>query len=345
MSSSTDGRAYYNEIDRYCCDWLQNLMDAGHIMPGKIDDRSIEDVQPEDLEGYDRCHFFAGIAGWELALRLAGWTGQAWTGSCPCQPLSSAGQRKGHDDERHLWPAFHRLIAERKPATVFGEQVASKDGREWFSAVRADLERLGYACGGADMPAAGVGAPHIRQRLWWVADATDAIGRSGAGRKDGETLRNDCKSRRLADTDGGNACAEGLQRGGEHGQRAEDAGVGGVGHPEISGDGAYDRKPGSGVECERSTGGSGILGGVGDANQPGSQGRGEHAGEYADQLSPWAASELIPCADGKARPVEPGIFPLADGIPARLGQLRAYGNAIIPQVAAEFVAAFMESRP
>jgi 3-phenylpropionate/cinnamic acid dioxygenase small subunit len=41
--------AYYNEIDRYCCDWLQNLMDAGHITPGKIDDRSISEVSPEDL--------------------------------------------------------------------------------------------------------------------------------------------------------------------------------------------------------------------------------------------------------------------------------------------------------
>ena len=49
-----------------------------------------------------------------------------WTGSCPCQPLSSAGQRKGHADERHLWPAFHRLIAERKPATVFGNRLRAR---------------------------------------------------------------------------------------------------------------------------------------------------------------------------------------------------------------------------
>ena len=164
--------AYYNEIDRYCCDWLSNLIDAGHITPGRIDDRSIEEVSARDVAEYERVHFFAGIGGWELALQLAGWGDlPVWTGSCPCQPLSSAGQRKGHVDERHLWPAFHRIIAECRPATVFGEQVASKDGREWFSAVRADLERLGYACGGADMPAAGVGAPHIRQRLWWVADS------------------------------------------------------------------------------------------------------------------------------------------------------------------------------
>ena len=104
---------------------------------------------------------------WPYALRLAGWPDDrnVWTGSCPCQPLSSAGQRKGHADERHLWPAFYSLIAECRPAIVFGEQVASKDGREWLAGVRADLEALGYACGAADLCAAGAGAPHIRQRF------------------------------------------------------------------------------------------------------------------------------------------------------------------------------------
>ena len=79
---------------------------------------------------------------------------------------------KGHADERHLWPAFFRLIAECRPVCVFGEQVVSNDGREWLSGVRADLETLGYACGAADLPAAGVAAPQNRSRLYWVADAT-----------------------------------------------------------------------------------------------------------------------------------------------------------------------------
>src|SRR5262245_25422436 len=146
-------RAYYNEIDLFAAEWLRNLMAAGLIMDGVVDTRSITEVDPDDLEGFTRCHFFAGIAGWELALLHGGWPEDrpVWTGSCPCQPLSSAGLRKGHADERHLWPAFHRLITECRPAAVFGEQVSGTLGAEWFSAVRADLEADRYACGAADI--------------------------------------------------------------------------------------------------------------------------------------------------------------------------------------------------
>jgi DNA (cytosine-5)-methyltransferase 1 len=165
--------AYYNENDPYAAQWLRNLIAAGHIAPGDVDARSIVDVKADDLEGYEQAHFFAGIGGWSHALRLAGWPDDrsVWTGSCPCQPLSCAGQRKGHADERHLWPAFHDIIAKCGPAIVFGEQVAGADGREWFAGVRADLEALGYACGAADLCAAGVGADHIRQRIYWLAHA------------------------------------------------------------------------------------------------------------------------------------------------------------------------------
>jgi DNA (cytosine-5)-methyltransferase 1 len=163
--------AYYNEIDPYAAEWLRNLIAAGHIAPGDVDERSIVDVQPDDLNGYTQCHFFAGIGGWSYALRIAGWPDdrEVWTGSCPCQPLSVAGKQQGHLDERHLWPAFHRLITERRPSTVFGEQVASKIGQEWIAAVRADLEGDSYACGAVVVPAFGVRAPHRRDRLWFVA--------------------------------------------------------------------------------------------------------------------------------------------------------------------------------
>ena len=180
--------AYYNEIDPFAADWLRELIRAGHIAPGEVDTRSIEDVAPDDLTGFAQCHFFAGIGTWSYALRRAGWADDrpVWTGSCPCQPFSAAGKRKGTADERHLWPAFFHLIGQCRPVTVFGEQVASCDGLAWFDLVSSDLEGTGYAVGAVDTCAAGFGAPHIRQRLYWVAHAEVCgsgtfYGESGAG--------------------------------------------------------------------------------------------------------------------------------------------------------------------
>ncbi|MEY4890018.1 MAG: hypothetical protein RIQ75_1148 [Pseudomonadota bacterium] len=162
--------AYYNEIDPKAAAWLRELIKQGHIADGDVDDRSIEDVRPVDLLGFDQCHFFAGIGVWSYALRRSGWADDraVWTGSCPCQPFSAAGKGSGFADERHLWPAFHHLISQCRPDVVLGEQVASKDGLAWLDLVHADLEATGYASGAVDLCAAGVGAPHIRQRLWWV---------------------------------------------------------------------------------------------------------------------------------------------------------------------------------
>jgi DNA (cytosine-5)-methyltransferase 1 len=242
-------KAYYNEIDRYCCDWLQNLMDASLITQGKIDDRSIVDVRADDLAGYERVHFFAGIGGWDYALSLCGYAGPVWTGSCPCQPFSAAGKGKSADDERHLWPAWFSLIRECKPPVVFGEQVEAAIGWGWLDAVFADLEAEGYACGAAVLPACGVGAPHIRQRVWFVGHADEP---RPQGRE--------------------------------------------------------------------------------EATLPGRPGPTAIARSHNGWKCDW-----LPCTDGKARPVEPGTFPLAHGIPGRVGRLRAYGNAIVPQVAAEFI--------
>src|SRR5205823_3740436 len=109
---------YYNDNEKFCCQWLQNLVDAGHLPAGKVDCRDIKEVRPDEVRGFDSCHFFAGIGGWPLAIKLAGWPSDepVWTGSCPCQPLSCAGQRKGHADKRHLWPAFYSLINQCRPA-------------------------------------------------------------------------------------------------------------------------------------------------------------------------------------------------------------------------------------
>lgn len=324
-------RAYYNENDPFAAAWLRNLIAEGLITDGEVDTRSICDVAPADLAGFSRVHFFAGIGGWDYALNRAGWGGErpVWTGSCPCQPFSTAGKRKGTADARHLWPEMHRLISECAPPTVFGEQVAAKDGRAWLAGVRADLKALGYAVGSADICAAGIGAPHIRQRLYWVADAEhakrraerevepEAYGRNGlGGRSDLSRVAHADEGQRGRLTDG-----QGRE---QHGQAA-------------------GRQQGNGIVepcCD-----AGRL-----ADDERSQGRRIDAGEHTDQRSPWSASVLIPCADGKFRRVpaneagepEPTLFPLAHGISNRVGTLRGAGNAIVPQVAAEFVKAFME---
>src|SRR5437868_15405072 len=135
--------AYYNEIDPYAAQWLRNLIAAGQIAPGDVDERDIRDVRADDVRGYDQCHFFAGIGGWSVALRLAGWPDDrpVWTGSCPCQPFSAAGKGEAANDERHLWPAWFSLIAERHPAVVFGEQVEAAIGWGWLDVVFANMEK------------------------------------------------------------------------------------------------------------------------------------------------------------------------------------------------------------
>ena len=246
--------AYYNEIDPYAAQWLRNLIAAGHIAPGDVDERSNRRCSSRTTsEATPSAISSPASAAGAYALRLAGWPDDrpVWTGSCPCQPLSGAGQRKGHADERHLWPAFHRLIAECRPAVVFGEQVASKDGREWLAAVRADLEGTGYACGAADLCAAGVGAIHQRQRLFWCADLHSAksLGERRPDRPHQATAKR--------------SMAEAFQTG--------------------------DRR----------------------------------------------FAQLVAMGVAQRAPAYPEAVRMVDGIPGGVAQLRAYGNAIVPQVAAE----------
>ena len=171
--------SYYNEIDPFAAQWLRNLMAAGHIPQGEVDERSIADVSPDDLRQFRQCHFFAGIGGWACAARLAGWPDdrEIWTGSLPCQPYSVGGLQLGHADPRDLWHHQLRLIAERKPAVWLGEQVAAAIGKGWLDRLCDDLEAIGYACGATVIQACAVGAPGERNRLWAIAD------RDGAGGK------------------------------------------------------------------------------------------------------------------------------------------------------------------
>ncbi len=322
--------AFYNEIDPFAAAWLKNLADAGEITPGLIGTASIAHVRPEHLSGFRRVHLFAGIGGWDYALRLAGWPDdrEVWTGSCPCQPFSAAGKKGGFADERHLWPHMFRLVSACRPATVMGEQVASRDGLEWLDLVFADLEGAGYTVRAADICAASVGAPHIRQRLWWradrMADADDARleGRAGMlGGADQRPAGPGGVAGGLADPHGRGARAEGLQRGWEHRQQPQDGRSSlRVEHADSAG-----RIAGRGDDPTTRHGLSAAATGGGVRPGP--------------TNGVWRDADWLGCRDGKWRPVEPGTFPLADGVPGRVGRLRAYGNAIVPQVAAAFIRA------
>ena len=167
---------YYNEHDRFAAAWLRQLIAQGLIAEGEVDERDIQDIRPDEIAGYTQCHFFAGVGVWSYALRQAGWPDDrpAWTGSCPCQPFSTSGRGAGFADERHLWPAWYHLIGQCRPDAIYSEQVASADGLAWLDLVLDDLAASGYTSGAVDLCAAGVGAPHVRQRLWIVAYAQDA---------------------------------------------------------------------------------------------------------------------------------------------------------------------------
>jgi DNA (cytosine-5)-methyltransferase 1 len=166
--------AYYNEFDPKAAAWLRELIKDGQIAPGVVDERSVCDVRPDELIGYEQIHLFAGIGTWSYALRQAGWSDDrpVWTASLPCQPFSSAGSQRGFEDDRHLWPVVFDLIKECRPSCIIGEQSASKSALKWWDSVSNDLEAASYATAAVDMAAGGVGAYHQRHRLWWYATST-----------------------------------------------------------------------------------------------------------------------------------------------------------------------------
>lgn len=338
--------AYYNELDPYAAQWLRNLIAAGHIAPGDVDERSILDVAPDDLAGYVQCHFFAGIGVWSHALRLAGWPDDrpVWTGSCPCQPFSVAGVGGGMDDERHLWPYWFHLIEQRRPGVVFGEQVEAAIRHGWLDLVQTDLEGIGYACAAAGIPAAGVGAPHIRSRLWFVADALPAgraERRAGAGCGSAPGLHGACGLDHHH-----HQGLEGLGRG----HQAEGGRQGAVRPVTTASESLWVANAGcepgqqnaGGTPRNEETDGREGRNGRGAHRHHGYSGDGENRYAHTPHYH-WRDADWLLCRDGKWRPVEPGTFPLAYGAPARVGRLRAYGNAIVPQVAAEVIAAYMDA--
>jgi DNA (cytosine-5)-methyltransferase 1 len=305
--------AYYNENDPFAYCWLEQLADHNLIEQGDFDGRSIEDVIPTDLSGYTQAHFFAGIGVWSYALRQAGWPeGQeVWTGSCPCQPFSTAGKGQGFADERHLWPAWFHLIQQRRPEFILGEQVAHGSAKAWVDLVQSDLEAAGYTFGATILPACGFGAPHLRARTYWVAHYGHAVGRSeregrrrvglptgrpGARREVRHVADVQCERRQPEQHQ---STAGVLQT--SHKQKEQFAELSNLGASTINRD--LRTRPTDGF---------------------------------------WRRADWLRCTDERYRAVRPGTFPLANGPAKRVGRLRGYGNAIVAPVAIEFIKTVME---
>jgi len=184
-----------------------------------------------------------------------------------------------------------------------GEQVAGAAGYGWLDGIRADLADKNYACQGVDIPACAVNAPHIRQRLYWVA------------------------------TNMANTNDTGLQR------------------PERNGATDAQREP-VGHSVERSGRNVAYTGGVGFERRPRERllggktlQRGKTQSDVIDSVGLfWSKYIWLRGADQKIRRAPPSLQLLANGVPGRVGKLRAFGNAIVPQVAAEVITAYMETQ-
>lgn len=320
---------YYNENNKFAANWLEKLMQEQLIPQGIVDRRSIAEIKPDDLKQYKQCHFFAGIGGWSYALELAKWEEDrpVWTGSCPCQPFSAAGNKKGFNDERDLWPVWFKLIKECKPTTVFGEQVEPAIKHGWLDRLSNDLEAEDYAIGAAVLPACSVGTPHQRKRLWWVANSnSDQCGSENRKSAAIEEREESCDR--------------------------EDFGelwdIGGASDKDICVDDPNSLWRGRRPTDQSSR--SSKDGKLADTNSLRLQRSGDELCPQrkslgktgcGDRVRKWGEAEYIKCTDGKYRPIEPSIRLLVNGFPSRMGLLRGFGNAIVPQMAAVFIESFM----
>ena len=176
--------AWYNEIDPYCCDVLRARIADGSLPPGVVDPRDVRLVHPAELASYAQLHFFAGIGGLALALRLAGVPDDARvaTGGFPCQDISLAGDGAGLNGTRSgLFFALWDLVRSVRPVLALLENVSALVARG-LDRVLGALAESGFDAEWDCLTAAAIGAPHQRDRIWIAAYPDRVAVRHLAGR-------------------------------------------------------------------------------------------------------------------------------------------------------------------
>jgi DNA (cytosine-5)-methyltransferase 1 len=291
------------------------------------------------------------------------------TGGFPCQPYSTAGKRLGKEDDRHLWPEMLRAIREIKPGYVVGENVRgllSWNGGMVFDEVQSDLEAEGYEVLPFLLPACAVNAPHRRDRIWFIANAaSNRRQRQGAGNEIEEGLQQGPES--VGELAGrlerlgvyGNATYSSIENDGrniggkESGQEPE-SGNGIVSDVATYAKGQQDNRRGQGGLYTELTG-INAEGNATDASNEQLQGRklnGSVRSKRSIEGESGQPSRSV-SSEWENFPTQPPICGGDDGLPAELDgitvskwrneSIKAYGNAIVPQVAYQIFKAIEET--
>ena len=227
-------------------------------------------------------------------------------GGFPCQPFSVAGKQKGTSDDRHLWPEMFRLIREIKPQFVIGENVKNivniQDGVV-FETVCTDLESEGYEVQSFNIPAAGVGAPHRRERIWIVAN-THSNGEKRDQSKDRTGSRTQQSRKDVAHS---KSIESDVGKGRQHQEERER-------QLQIRGKNSDDANT-NGERLQR------------------------HRSEYELRNS----SEEEQTSGNSWWSVEPNVGRVANGVSGRVYRLKGLGNSIVPKIAEEIGRAIIKA--
>ena len=259
------------------------------------------------------------------------------TGGFPCQPYSVAGKRLGKEDERHLWPEMLRAIREISPSYIVGENVYGllnwNDGLV-FDEVQADLEAEGYNVQPVILPACGQNAPHKRERVWFVAYSTSQ-GRKereqngGRENKEEDGTRMEFWSERFSN----NGIITNSDHNGQYGSKNGQSHNKGNDNNQ-TGTNTIKQPPGC---CGQANDANTIDTGLQGNKRPGTHGERDRAQTFRP------ASKQIKIPTWDRWPTQPPVCSGDDGLSSRLDgitfpkwrneSIKAYGNAIVPQVA------------